>query len=538
MPNQEIECCLEQVESHITSAKRGVETNWERYINAPYDVARHHLAKAEQLLEEARQLAATDMQRCLTKATLASTEAWEGYLHSLPSRVAEARGVWYRPIEKSREEVSRTLDRIQAAGFNELYLETWLWGYTIFPSHTAMRHGIEAQHPAFHGYDPLEAFAQEGASRGIAVHAWLDGFMVGVDPTGGPVLRAYPKWSARSYRQAHSQQPLPQEETGYYWLDLTNPSVRTYFMDIIQEIVSTYTVAGINLDFMRFPHGDEDWQHNYCYSLYAREAFEREHGRDPLEIANEQGDLWTTWVRWLEQQEDDFVSQLYKELRRINPNLVVSAAPEPGAESTKIGNWSQHVDIVIPQAYHSSASEVRPSVHLHKEELMPGNLVYSGIYPMYAQLGAQETIEQVLAAQDIDMGTVIFAFGQATDDTIRALRLGPWRNAAVSTGLFPLRAIQALLEAAKADVEHVYLPRLAVHQHTAIAIMDRLDAFLGVLQNEGDFPILNEALAELRQLLSQHQMNEGIHPIVVEQLSNTLRGVQELLHYAQRKQVN
>ncbi|OAS19146.1 glycoside hydrolase family 10 protein [Paenibacillus oryzisoli] len=538
MLNQEIGRSVEQVESQIASAKRRVETNWERYMNAPFDLARYHLARADQLLEEARQLVATDKVRCLTKATLASTEAWEGYLYSLPSRVAEARGVWYRPIEKSRDEVSRTLDRVQAAGFNELYLETWLWGYTIFPSHTAMLQGIEAQHPAFRGYDPLEAFVQEGESRGIAVHAWLDGFMVGVDPTGGPVLRAYPEWSALSHRQAHSQKPLPQQGTGYYWLDLINPSVRKYFMDVVKEIVSTYTVAGINLDFMRFPQADEDWQNNYCFSLYAREAFEREHGWDPLEISHEQEDLWATWVRWLERQEDDFVSLLYKELKRINPNLVVSAALEPGAESNKIGSWSQHVDIVIPQAYHSTALEVRPSVQLTKEELMPGNLIYSGIYPMYAQLGAQETIEQVLAAQDIDMGTVLFAFGQATDETIRALRLGPWRNAAISTGLFPLRAIQALLDAVKVDVEHIYLPRLAVHKHTAIAIMDKVDAFLVVLQNDGGFQILHEALAELKQLLVQHQMNERIYPAVVEQLTNTLQEVKELLHYAQRKQVN
>ncbi|NOU65454.1 family 10 glycosylhydrolase [Paenibacillus sp. LMG 31461] len=540
MTDQDTARCLEQVETRIASAKRLLENNWERYINVPYDLARHHLATADQLLEEARTLASTDAERCLSQASLASTEAWEGYLHSLPSRVAEARGVWYRPVEKSREEVGRTLDRVQAAGFNELYLETWLWGYTIYPSHTAMINGIEAQHPAFQGYDPLEAFVQEGESRGIAVHAWLDGFMVGVDPKGGPVLRAYPEWSALSHRQAHSQKPLPQQGTGYFWLDLINPAVRMYFLDFVKEIVSTYNVAGINLDFMRFPHTEEDWQDTYCYSLYAREAFQREHGWDPLEISSEQRELWTIWTKWLEQQEDEFVSQLYKELKQISPNLIVSAAPEPGAESTKIGNWSQHVDVVIPQAYYATASEVRPSVHLHKKELMPGNLVYSGIYPMYAQLGAQETIEQVLAAQDIDKGTVIFAFGQATDETIRALRLGPWRNAANSTGMYPLRAIQALLEAVKTDMEHIYLPRLAVHEQTALAITAMLDVFLDALQSEAGEElavVFDQKIAEFKPFLLQHQVDEKIHPIVVEHVRNTLTDIQELLQYAQSKQV-
>ncbi|CAH1191742.1 hypothetical protein PAECIP111891_00082 [Paenibacillus allorhizoplanae] len=540
MADQETARCLDQVTTRIASAKRMIENNWDRYINAPYDLARLHLARADQLLEEARQLASTDMEGCRSKATTASTEAWEGYLLSLPSRVAEARGVWYRPVEKNREEVGRTLDRMQAAGFNELYLETWLWGYTIYPSHTAMVKGIEAQHPAFRGYDPLEAFVMEGELRGIAVHAWLDGFMVGVDTTGGPVLRAYPEWSALSQRQAHSQKPLPQQGTGYFWLDLTNPSVRKYLLNIVIEIVSTYRVAGINLDFMRFPHTDGDWQDTYCFSLYAREAFQREHSWDPLEISSEQRELWTIWTKWLEQQEDEFVSHLYKEMKRISPNLIVSAAPEPGAESTKIGNWSQHVDVVIPQAYYAKASEVRPSVLLHKKELIPGNLVYSGIYPMYAQLGAQETIEQVLAAQDIDMGTVIFAFGQATDETIRALRLGPWRNAAISTGMYPLRAIQALLEAVKTDMKHLYLPRLAVHEQTALANIERLDVFLDALQrHQGEelSIVFDQKIAEFKSFLLQHQVDGMIHPVLVEQLTNTLTDVQELLHYAQMKQV-
>lgn len=171
---------------------------------------------------------------------------------------------------------------------------------------------------------------------------------------------------------------------------------------------------------------------------------------------------------------------------------------------------------------------------------MPGNLVYSGIYPMYAQLGAQETIEQVLAAQDIDMGTVIFAFGQATDETIRALRLGPWRNAAISTGMYPLRAIQALLEAVKTDMKHVYLPRLAVHEQAALVIIARLDVFLDALQrHEGEelTITLDEKIAEFKPLLLQHQVDGMIHPVVVEQLTNTLTDVQELLHYAQMKQV-
>lgn len=540
MTEQETAQCLDLVEKQITYAKKIMKENWENYVNAPFDLARQHLARADRLLEEALMLQSADAEGSVSKAKMASKEALDGYLHALPSRAAEARGVWYRPTEHSREEVSRTLDRVQAAGFNELYLETWLWGYTIYPSCMAAEKQIEEQHPAFRGWDPLEAFVKEGEKRGISVHAWLDGFMVGIDQTGGPVLRAYPEWSALSRRQSYSERPLPQQATGYYWLDIINPAVRKYLLDIVKEIITTYGVAGINLDFMRFPHSN-DWQMSYCFSAHAREAFQREQGIDPLEIqAERQMELWTTWTKWLERIEDDFVAELYKEIKRISPNVIVSAAPEPGAESDKIGNWSQYVDIVIPQAYYANASEVRPSVQLHKNELLPGNLVYSGIYPMYAKLGAQETVDQVLAAQDVDTGTVIFAFGQATDETIRALRIGPWRNDAISTGMHPLRAVQALLKAVKIDVVHVYLPRQAVHEKTAIDLVDSLDLFLINLQREAGAELyiaLHEMVAACKEFLMKEKEDANIHPAVVLQLTNTLTEMDELLSYSRIKQV-
>ncbi|MDR6550510.1 family 10 glycosylhydrolase [Paenibacillus qinlingensis] len=539
MAEQEIAHCLEEAEKKITYAQKMIEENWKSYINAPFDSAREHVKKAEGLLVEARQ--AADAETTSSKAKLASIEAMEGYLCALPSRTAEARGVWYRPTEHNFEEVILTLDRMQAAGFNELYLETWLWGYTIYPSRMAVEKQIEEQHPAFRGWDPLEAFVLEGEKRGIAVHAWLDGFMVGIDPTGGPVLRAYPEWSACSRRQADAQRPMPQRGTGYFWLDITNPNVRQYLLDIVKEIITRYSVAGINLDFMRFPHVDNDWQDGYCFSAYARETFQRDYGKDPLEIrADKQTELWTTWMKWVEQIEDDFVRELYKEIKQINPKIIVSAAPEPGAESEKIGNWSQHVDVVIPQAYFDKAKLIRASVQLHKNELLPGNLVYSGIYPMYAKLGAHETVEQLLAAREIDCGTVIFAFGQATDETIRALRQGPWRIDAISTGMYPLGAVQAALNAMKTDVEQVYLPRQAVHEKMANDLVGRVDSLLSILQRhevEELYALLDEKIEACKQLLLKASEEETIHASVVQQLMNTLTEVQEILCYSEIKQV-
>lgn len=58
-------------------------------------------------------------------------------------------------------------------------------------------------------------------------------------------------------RSAAEAEWLPsQRETGYFWIDLTNPGIRTYMRGIVMERLAVYGVAGINLDFMRFLHAE------------------------------------------------------------------------------------------------------------------------------------------------------------------------------------------------------------------------------------------------------------------------------------------
>lgn len=529
-----------QAEQAVAEAQRSVDKGLAEFVNAPFDVAKQDLARASQLLEQARQLAASNAAQSVYLTKQAVNAARDGFYHSLPSRTAEARGVWYRPMEKNPQEVMQTLDRMQAAGFNELYLETWFGGYTIYPSEVAASKNIEKQTPSFVGWDPLEVFVQEAKKRGIAVHAWLDGFMVGIDRTGGPVLRAHPEWSALARNQVGAGKPMPQQGNGYFWMDITNPEVRQYLLDLSKEMVSKYGLSGLDLDYMRFPHAS-DWKQSYNFSDYSRSAFEKLHGVDPYTInADTQKDLWKTWTDWLEGLEDDFVKTVYKEMKAISPQVIVSATPEPGAEAEKIGNWSEHVDVVIPQAYSYSVDSVRKSVYEHKQDLKPGNLIYSGIYPMFVHMGPYETVQQVLAAHDIDNGTTVFAFGQASPLSVRALKEGPWRNKAVSTGMHPLAATGALIESIQSDMTQVYVPRGAMEGNVAKELSNKLDAVAKSLDKDlpwSAYSSVSNKLDEIKKTLEQAEGKQTIHSIVAQRLHKQMDYAQELLLYVTTKQV-
>ncbi|WP_135551742.1 hypothetical protein [Paenibacillus cymbidii] len=95
---------------------------------AALEVGGQRLELANWLLAKALRYRSADTDACLRLARQAAEAAVDAYCLSLPSRAAEARGAWYRPKERNAGEVKATLDRMQAAGMNELYVETWYWG--------------------------------------------------------------------------------------------------------------------------------------------------------------------------------------------------------------------------------------------------------------------------------------------------------------------------------------------------------------------------------------------------------------------------
>ena len=56
--------------------------------------------------------------------------------NAVPYKASELKGVWIRPTYHSEEEIQTTLDRIADAGIDNVFIETYYHGQTIFPSRT------------------------------------------------------------------------------------------------------------------------------------------------------------------------------------------------------------------------------------------------------------------------------------------------------------------------------------------------------------------------------------------------------------------
>ena len=207
----------------------------------------------------------------------------------VPYKNGELKGVWIRPTETSEEEIEKTLNRLKHAGIDNIFLETYFHGKTIFPSKTMEAYGFTPQYEKFVGIDPLEIWIREAHKRNIKVHTWFETFYVGPqNPKDNPksILAMNPSWGNKIKKDIDSVDPSKStsEHNGYF-LDPANPYVQDFVVKLADEIITRYKPDGINLDYIRYPNCVSlNENSNWGYTDYARNDFQTIYGVDPADI--------------------------------------------------------------------------------------------------------------------------------------------------------------------------------------------------------------------------------------------------------------
>ncbi|MCZ7438803.1 family 10 glycosylhydrolase [Micromonospora sp. WMMC241] len=396
------------------------------------------LAEATELLTQARAAADSEPERAAELARDATRRADVAGYRSRESRPVEGRGLWVRPIETSPEQIRASLDRISAAGFNMVFLETVWGGYTIYPSAVAERAGMPAQRPEMRGFDPLKVWIDEAHSRGIELHAWTHTFFVGVESGGGPVLTAHPGWAAVEREDVGKAGPQPSRmEPGYYWMDAAVPAVRTHVLATFEEILRGYAVDGLHLDYIRYPVS-LPYGADFSYSAYSRTTFAAEHGVDPYTLTPD-SPQWPTWNAWREKQITTFVDQVRTMQRRVAADRQLSAAvfadPTDGL-AKKFQNWGAWVDagtldFLTGMSFGTSADSVGHDTAVMRERV--GDVpLYTATYGPLRGTSPDLMLDQVQAVNDADSdGAALFAYNQLNARQQEALREGTFRTRSV-----------------------------------------------------------------------------------------------------------
>ena len=354
----------------------------------------------------------------------------------IPYSPYEFKGVWIRPTYHNMEEIISVLDRIADAGINNIFIETYYHGQTIFPSRTMEEYGFIKQNPEYAGFDPLRIWITEAHKRGIKVHIWFESFYVGnKSPETNPkyILAVKPEWANYQKRNADSETiPYSVSEHNGYFIDPANPEVQAFLYNLIDEIILRYRPDGINLDYIRYPqslapnYSNYD-QSNWGYTKFAREEFEKMYGVDPIELTTSDP-LWHQWKMYRAGKVTDFVKRIGR-LAKMN-NITITAVIFPNiqmAYDTKLQDWknwsmNNYIDGFTPLLLtcdDKTAMNLMGNVLRNKAA---GTKLYAGLFVTFMNGSNADLIKQIHAARRYDVnGLIIFDYAHLKDSYIEML---------------------------------------------------------------------------------------------------------------------
>ncbi len=223
----------------------------------------------------------------------------------LPAK--DLRGVWVQASAlSSAAEIDRTLALVEEIGFNTIFINTTTYGKAFYRSELLLPGDSVSD-----DFDPLAYVLTEADKRNIDVHAWVVvGLMDNEDKKQAQILKDNPTWAL-----------LDDEGQPSVWLDYAQPKVRDFIEDVAVEIATSYPVAGIHFDYIRYP--EWGWWPNLPKNVARRDTLNQMMARIHQRLENEApkvqfsaavfynqdvaSDVLQDWPLWLAEDSVDFV---------------------------------------------------------------------------------------------------------------------------------------------------------------------------------------------------------------------------------------
>ncbi len=374
-------------------------------------------------------------------ATKALSLAESAYLLTIQVNKVQARGLWldHGSIARTKGEAGlrQMIRQIAQSNFNVIYPEVFYKGLTIIPDNELFR-----QDTIFQNWDvdPLKVIIDEAAKYELEVHGWVWVFNDNTSGKPGPILQEHPTWA---------DQNKEGELVSYHgstWLSHSCPEVQNYLLARYEYLVKNYQLAGINLDYIRFP---EEYHNSFGYDDYTVRLFKDKYGYDPHQIKSGSKET-REWMQFREDLVTKMVILVSKKLLAIQPDLILSADVLPGVEEARfrtLQNWGLwleegYLDYVLPMTYTENLfSELKD--WLSGSEINREQLLYPGLSVF--KLTPEQLLEQIELVNQLNpLGVNLFASAHLKDEHYQLLVNGPFREKAINPHAEPTKAIKLL----------------------------------------------------------------------------------------------
>ena len=362
---------------------------------------------------------------------------------------AEVRALWVVRFTMTSEEAVRDMvARAHDAGINTLIVQVRgradaFYASELEPPGESMREGD--------GFDPLALTVELAHARGMAVHAWVNTHLVW-GPTERPespehIVNAHPDWLAvprplarelagvdpfdrrfvdRLVRYAREN---AQSVEGVY-TSPSHPDVQDRVHAVWLDLAARYELDGLHFDYIRFPSGDYDYSLGALerFRLWARSvlpaerfaALDAAYEADLFAFVDGEPDLWADFRR---HHVTRLVERIYRDVKQIDPRLVVSAAVIADADlafSDRFQDWGGWLrdgilDIAVPMAYTPDVERFQSLVRVARGRAGHRQRVWAGIGAYMNPV--ERTMRMIdLARSEGAGGIVLFSYDWAVGE--------------------------------------------------------------------------------------------------------------------------
>ncbi|MDT8391796.1 MAG: family 10 glycosylhydrolase [Lentisphaeria bacterium] len=352
-----------------------------------------------------RRLAEGDNGRALDYFRAAETHVREAFFLVQPSAAGEFRGVWcHRGYGVSGWTWDESARRLRAAGFTAVMpnvanaSEAWYPSQRLNPPPS-----VDA------GRDYLKECLAATRKYGLECHPWLVCFRL--DDT----------ISAESIRQLRAAGRLQQSPSGAVnqeWLCPTHPANRAQMLGVADELLRTYPVDGLHLDFIRLPGSQ------YCFCPQCRDAFERHTNARVEEWPKDVspgGARAGEWINFRAGVITAFVRDVAALRARVRPAAKISAAvfaDSATARRSVAQDWPAwarlgYVDFVCPMNYTPDSSHLEHVVTRQLGAAQKRIPVYPGLGLSADHFDSIELVKQIgVTRRNKTGGFMIFEFNR------------------------------------------------------------------------------------------------------------------------------
>lgn len=370
-----------------------------------------------------------------------------GHTAVAPVRAAKApdevRGLWVlRSSLTSPQRIAELVRTAAAGGYNTLLVQVRGRGDAFYDSAIDPRATDLRAQPAT--FDPLAATLAAAHAAGIAVHAWFNVNLVASASTvpreREHVVVRHPEWLMVPAELATALGRLDPRTAGYVgqlarwtrgqsdtveglYLSPIPAGAQDYTLAVITDLMRSYAVDGLHLDYVRYPSVDFDYSRAALRDFRAalvdaapraeRDRLDRLASSDPLAWTRMYPEAWDTFRR---ERLTTLVAKIRAVVRAERPAALVSSAvvPDPEvARTLKLQDWAAWaragvLDVVCPMAYATTVDEFSAQVAATAAGAH-GRPVWAGIGAWRLPVG--RSVEHLAAARRAGAaGVLLFSY--------------------------------------------------------------------------------------------------------------------------------